>query len=69
MFNDCFHNNFLDFNVYSLQKTYKLCPSSVPIGANHMQVVGDIFKSCALGQPQNAKNSGYELYILRSTEN
>ena len=33
-----FHNNSLDFNVYSLQNTYRLCLSIVPISAIHMQL-------------------------------
>ena len=34
----CFHNNSLDFNVYSLQNTYRLCLSSVAIDGSHKQL-------------------------------
>jgi len=33
----CFHNS-LDFNVYSLQNTYRLCLSGVPIDGSHKQL-------------------------------
>ena len=33
-----FHNKGLDFNVYILRNTYRLCPSSISIDASHMQL-------------------------------